>query len=64
MQPLDEIETKLTFMDDLICTLNETVYRQQRQLDHLQNKFDYLAKQLKNLKEQQSESGDQPPPHY
>ena len=52
-------------MDDLINSLNETVYQQQRQIDRLHSRIETMSKQLKNLKEANNDSSeDPPPPHY
>ena len=73
--PLDEritnLEIKLSFSEDLMENLNQTIYKQQQQID-------YLYRELKSLKEQVSASGsedmgggtagrnlrDEIPPHY
>lgn len=62
---LTELEVKLSFAEDLIETLNETVFRQQRQIEA-------LAKLLLQLRDQAAEPGqsgardlrDDIPPHY
>lgn len=63
---LDELEAKLAFAEDLIETLNQTVIRQQRQLDSLQEQLRLLHRQLRD-----SQSDAEPttlreeiPPHY
>ena len=65
MQSTEDLEIKVAFMDDLINSLNQTVYQQQRQIDGLTKKVDQLHKQLKDIKENSLDSGDEPPPpHY
>jgi SlyX protein len=62
---LDELEVKLAFVDDLLETLNRTVFRQQEQIDQ-------LALALAALRQQVRSSGpaaagdprDEIPPHY
>jgi SlyX protein len=63
---LDELEAKLAFAEDLIETLNQTVIRQQRQLDSLQEQLRLLLRQMRD-----SQSDAEPttlreeiPPHY
>ena len=61
------LEIKLSFTEDLIEKLNETVYKQQQQIE-------FLYRELKAIKEQASSSGsgggdsgslkDEIPPHY
>lgn len=63
---LTELETKLAFAEDLLDTLNQTVIRQQRQIDSLQEQFRLLHQQVRD-----SQSDAEPttpreeiPPHY
>ena len=62
---LTEIEIKLTQMEDLVETLNLTVFRQQEQIAHLQQQHQLLSQQLQEM----ALSGprdplDETPPHY
>lgn len=63
---LDALEAKLVFAEDLLETLNLTVYRQQQQIERLHKQLGLLAEQMagnatpgeaRNLK-------DEIPPHY
>ncbi len=61
---ITNLEIKLSFTEDLIEKLNETVYKQQQQIE-------FLYRELKAVKEQSSSSGsggsnlkDEIPPHY
>ena len=68
---ITNIEVKLSFTEDLIENLNQTIYKQQQQIE-------YLYREIKSLKEQMSASGseglgggndardlrDEIPPHY
>ena len=61
---ITNLEIKLSFAEDLIEKLNETVYKQQQQIE-------FLYRELKAIKEQTSSSGseasnpiDEIPPHY
>lgn len=63
---ITELETRLAFAEDLLETLNETVIRQQRQLDSLQEQLRLLHQQMRD-----SQSAAEPrapreeiPPHY
>ena len=57
------LEIKLSFTEDLIEQLNQTVYKQQQQIE-------FLYRELKSIKEQASSPGggrsaqDEIPPHY
>ena len=61
---ITNLEIKLSFTEDLIEKLNETIYKQQQQIE-------FLYRELKAIKEQASASGsgggnlkDEIPPHY
>lgn len=63
---LNELEAKLAFAEDLIETLNQTVIRQQAQLDSLQQQLRLLHQRLQDM--QPEDDGRNPrdelPPHY
>lgn len=62
---LTEIEIKLTQMEDLVETLNLTVFRQQEQIAHLQQQHQFLSQQLQEMAQSNPrEPGDELPPHY
>ncbi|OYY21758.1 MULTISPECIES: SlyX family protein [unclassified Polynucleobacter] len=62
---ITSLEIKLSFTEDLIDQLNQTIYKQQQQIE-------FLYRELKSIKEQASsgESAgnsspkDEIPPHY
>jgi SlyX protein len=68
---ITNLEVKLSFTEDLIENLNQTIYKQQQQIE-------FLYREMKSLKEQMSASGaeglgggndardlrDEIPPHY
>ena len=62
---INKIEIKLSFTEDLIDQLNQTIYKQQQQIE-------FLYRELKSIKEQASSSDgvgnnspkDEIPPHY
>lgn len=62
---LTELETKLAFAEDLIDALNQTVIRQQQQMDSLQDQLRLLHQQMRD-----GQAGDarmpseELPPHY
>jgi SlyX protein len=59
------LEIKLSFTEDLIDQLNQTIYKQQQQIE-------FLYRELKSIKEQASSGNsagnsspkDEIPPHY
>lgn len=63
---LVNIETKITFQEDLIEELNKTVYRQQQKLEQLEAICQALAGQIAALSESVSEGkpANERPPHY
>jgi SlyX protein len=62
---ITNLEIKLSFTEDLIDQLNETIYKQQQQIE-------FLYRELKSIKEQASSGDgvgnnnpkDEIPPHY
>jgi len=62
---LNELEAKLAFAEDLIETLNQTVIRQQGQLDLLQQQLRLLHQRMQEaLPEKTHTPRDEIPPHY
>jgi SlyX protein len=63
---LIEIEIKLTRQEDLLDTLNQTVFRQQEQIRELESLCMALATRLKEVQQGMAEVGpaNEPPPHY
>ena len=62
---LTELETKLAFAEDLLETLNQTVVRQQGQIDLLQEQLRLLHRQLQDVRPDEARTPrDEIPPHY
>ena len=62
---LTEIETKLAFAEDLLDTLNQTVVRQQDQIDSLQQQLRLLNDMMKDARPDETRTPrDEIPPHY
>ena len=62
---LAEIETKLSFSEELLEALNGAVYRQQQQIDQLQQELRALREQLRtDLPAEPRNLRDEAPPHY
>ena len=62
---LEKIENKLSLAEDLLEELNTTVYRQQRQIERMQNEIVTLRQQLQaSMPAEQRNPGDEIPPHY
>jgi SlyX protein len=65
MSRLDELEVKLSFAEDLLETLNTTVFRQQQQIEQLQRQVKALREQLAAQAPAEPRSlRDEIPPHY
>ncbi|HQT32347.1 MAG TPA: SlyX family protein [Thiobacillus sp.] len=62
---LTEVETKLAFAEDLIDALNQTVVRQQAQLDSIQQQLRLLHQRIKDVTPDEARNlRDEIPPHY
>jgi SlyX protein len=63
---LAELEIKLGLLDDLVEALNHTVYRQQQQIDLLQQQLRHLHGQMQANAEPAEPLNlrDEIPPHY
>jgi SlyX protein len=62
---LAEIETKLSFSEEMLEALNSTVYRQQQQIDQLQQELRALREQVRSaLPAEPRNPLDETPPHY
>jgi SlyX protein len=62
---LSELESKISLAEDLLEALNRAVFRQQQQIDRLQQDVRALRQQLQEAAPDEFASpGDQIPPHY
>ncbi len=61
---LVSIETKLAFAEDTVEALNRTVFRQQQQLDLLQEAMRQLNGQLQAARSASGDPRHEVPPHY
>lgn len=63
---LVDIEIKLARQEDLLDTLNRTVFRQQQKIDELEALCSALARHLREIREAAAEPGqaNEKPPHY
>lgn len=67
----DELEARIAMMDDLLDTLNRTVFDQQRQIESLQQQLRHLYQQVQSSQQADADrSADAPdprqdiPPHW
>lgn len=60
-----DIELKLVHQEDLVDSLNQTVYQQARRIDQLEAMVQQLAEHLRTLREVgQQNPVNERPPHY
>jgi SlyX protein len=58
------IEIKLAHQEDLVDSLNQTVYQQARRIDQLEAMLQQMATHLRNLREAGQHPVNERPPHY
>jgi SlyX protein len=61
---MDRLETRLTFQDDAIETLNKTVTEQWTRIDALTRQLLALNERLQEAETQIPRPANEPPPHY
>jgi len=62
---MTELEIKLGFAEDMIDTLNKTVFRQQEQIDLLQRQLSELHRRMRESDAMEShDPSEEVPPHY
>ena len=62
---IEELEVKLAYSEDLLDTLNTAVFRQQQQIDMLQEQLRMLRQQFNDSQPGEPRSlRDEIPPHY
>lgn len=59
-----ELEAKLSFAEDMLETLNLTVFRQQERLAQLEARIEQLGRQLRAVQPAEPSRAEQRPPHY
>ncbi|MEA2822278.1 MAG: SlyX protein [Bradyrhizobium sp.] len=60
---IDVLETRLTFQDETIETLNNTITAQWQQIDALTRQVAALSERLQEA-EANAPAANEPPPHY
>ena len=61
----EELEAKISLAEDLLDTLNRTVYDQQQQIDELRREVRALRQQILDMVPAETASpGNEIPPHY
>ena len=61
---IDVLETRLTFQDVTIETLNKTITAQWLKIDALTRQVAELSERLRDAESNAPGAGNEPPPHY
>jgi SlyX protein len=61
---IDVLETRLTFQDVTIETLNKTITAQWLKIDALTRQVAELSERLRDAETNAPGAGNEPPPHY
>jgi SlyX protein len=61
---IDVLETRLTFQDVTIETLNKTITTQWQKIDALTRQLAELSERLRDAETHAPGAGNEPPPHY
>jgi SlyX protein len=61
---IDALEARLTFQDETIETLNQTITAQWQQIEALARQLANLSERLREAEAQAPGTTDEPPPHY
>jgi SlyX protein len=61
---IDTLESRLTFLDEAIETLNSTITAQWQQIDALTRQLAILGERLREAEARAPGSANEPPPHY
>jgi SlyX protein len=61
---IDALETRLTFQDETIETLNKTITAQWQQIDALTRQIAHLGERLQAAEGHAADVANEPPPHY
>lgn len=61
---IDRLEARLTYQDDTIETLNQTITAQWREIDALTRQVASLNERLKEAEANAPAPSNEPPPHY
>jgi len=61
---IDLLETRLTFQDETIETLNKTITAQWQQIDALTRQLATLSERLQEAEAAAPNAANEPPPHY
>lgn len=62
--PINDLETRIAFQEDLLNSLNLTVFKQQQRIDQLETQFKQVMDLLRGMQQGDNMDlgGNQPPP--
>lgn len=64
-QRITDLEARLAFQDDVIQTLSDVLFAQQRTVERLQAQLGVLARRQEDMQSRMGgEEDEAPPPHY
>lgn len=61
---IDTLETRLSYQDETLETLNATITAQWKQIDALTRQVALLAERLQEAESSSAAPANEPPPHY
>ena len=61
---IDALEIRLTFQDETIETLNQTITAQWLKIDALTRQIESLSERLQQAEDNAPAATNEPPPHY
>jgi SlyX protein len=61
---IDALETRITYLDETIETLNLTITAQWKEIDGLKQKVTHLSERLQETESSAGSAANEPPPHY
>ena len=61
---IQDLETRLTFQEDLLAKLDDAILNQQRQIIDLTQRLEMITEQLKLFLREFPSGEDEQPPHY
>ena len=61
---IDALETRLTYQDEAIETLNQTITKQWLEIDRLKRQVSEMTERLQEAESHAPGPANEPPPHY
>jgi|TARA_B110000263_G_scaffold172067_1_gene150022 SlyX protein len=61
---IEELESRITFQEDLLGKLDDALSSQQQQIMEMQRQIETILQQLKSMQHEMPDTPEPPPPHY